>query len=1100
MSQSAIEIFFSYVHEDEALRDKLAKHLQVLQREEIIKVWHDRKITAGEDWKNKIDRHLESANIILLLISSDFLNSDYHYDIELKRALERHESKEARVIPVILRAVDLRGSPFEKLSALPENGKAITSWDNEDEAFTNVVKGLRQFIDCFPADPDSRIGANPYKGLSAFEEADGDQFFGRKPQIKELWEKFCGFYEKDSATRLLTIYGPSGSGKSSLAMAGLIYELDQRPLPDRKLARVAVLKPNTHPLESLKLALERIAPNDHIFVKKIRDQSLTDLNADGVHDGLRQIADTLTEIEISPLIVLVDQLEDVFTLCEKPQDRDAFIGNLLCAAANRSKRVSVIVTLRSDFLGAVQKYPEFDRLIQPQGFFVAAMTVDGLREAITEPAKLAGHPLDLSTVNLLIEQTSGREGTLPLLQFALTRIWEELAKKEKPKEPAETLKAIGGVGGALAGEAQRIYKSLTPNEQEIARRVFLGLVQLGEGTKDTRRRIKLEQLIHQDEQVQKVIDQFASRDTRLITLADDNGAKTVEVTHEALFDNWQQLKDWLNDGRNDLRFQRRLDDAVMVWQGHGKPEGNLWRSPDLDLLRGYQEKVGDMMTKLQLEFFYASSNAEIAQKEAENRQVQKDKATTRGIVGGVLLVVALGVGTAASLVSQALLYNQFVYCPQEKGRPGKKIEDTCFRPVKTSGEFGVFLSNTNFHLIKGMKAFRDSEFENAVKLFEQAVAADPSDPVSKIFLNNAKARSRAKPPIKLAVVASIDYYEAAAKEVLRGVADAQDEFNQDPKNIDSLIEIVIVNDENEEKAAKEVAQKLLDDWSILGIMGHHASESTLAAQKIYKDYKIAVISPTSSSSELEGEKFFRAIGSTKKAAKAYTYYIREVLRIDSITIFYKGGSGYSETLKNDIREEFLSKKGKIDKEIDIGSDKLEINKDIDTASQDGAKVLLIISNVSTNSVAVAISRKNFSLQDKRMILISSMSLSEQETIEKGGKAVEGMILVRPCLLPESNYTKEAIEKWQRKEINWRQTSSYDATQAFIEAIKKSKSVSREEILNVLGSKSEPFYLSEDKTSGFGLKWDVSDRSNANQKYCVVQIKNGKFVEIYSSND
>jgi inactive STAND/TIR domain len=170
MSQSAIEIFFSYVHEDEALRDKLAKHLQVLQREGIIKVWHDRKITAGEDRKNKIDSHLQSADIILLLISSDFLNSDYHYDIELKRALERHESKEARVIPVILRAVDWRGSPFGKLSVLPENGKAITSWDNEDEAFTDVVKGLRRFIDSFSADPvpDSQIRTNPYKELSEF--------------------------------------------------------------------------------------------------------------------------------------------------------------------------------------------------------------------------------------------------------------------------------------------------------------------------------------------------------------------------------------------------------------------------------------------------------------------------------------------------------------------------------------------------------------------------------------------------------------------------------------------------------------------------------------------------------------------------------------------------------------------------------------------------------------------------------------------------------------------------------------------------------------------------------------------------------------------
>jgi TIR domain len=113
----------------------------------MIITWHDRDITAGEEWKNAIDSHLESANIILLLISSDFLDSDYCYDIELKRALERHESKEARVIPVILRAVDWHRSPFGKLIALPTDGKAITSWPNEDEAFTDVVKGLRRVID-----------------------------------------------------------------------------------------------------------------------------------------------------------------------------------------------------------------------------------------------------------------------------------------------------------------------------------------------------------------------------------------------------------------------------------------------------------------------------------------------------------------------------------------------------------------------------------------------------------------------------------------------------------------------------------------------------------------------------------------------------------------------------------------------------------------------------------------------------------------------------------------------------------------------------------------------------------------------------------------
>lgn len=142
-----MEVFFSYAHEDEPLRNELAKHLKLLERQGVIKAWSDRNITAGEDWRNAIDERLESANIILLLISADFLSSDYCYDIELDRALERHKNKEARVIPVILRSSDWQSAAFGKLAALPTGGKAITSWENEDEAFTDVVKGLRKAID-----------------------------------------------------------------------------------------------------------------------------------------------------------------------------------------------------------------------------------------------------------------------------------------------------------------------------------------------------------------------------------------------------------------------------------------------------------------------------------------------------------------------------------------------------------------------------------------------------------------------------------------------------------------------------------------------------------------------------------------------------------------------------------------------------------------------------------------------------------------------------------------------------------------------------------------------------------------------------------------
>lgn len=145
-TEQTLSIFFSYAREDEVLRKELEKHLGVLQRQGLIDIWYDREISAGTEWKLQIDMHLDSAQIILLLVSPDFVNSDYCYGKEMKRAIERHKGRKAWVIPILLRPVFYKGAPFEKLWMLSNNGMPITSWSHQDEAFQDVAKGISEVV------------------------------------------------------------------------------------------------------------------------------------------------------------------------------------------------------------------------------------------------------------------------------------------------------------------------------------------------------------------------------------------------------------------------------------------------------------------------------------------------------------------------------------------------------------------------------------------------------------------------------------------------------------------------------------------------------------------------------------------------------------------------------------------------------------------------------------------------------------------------------------------------------------------------------------------------------------------------------------------
>ncbi|AUT00812.1 4-hydroxybutyrate CoA-transferase [Nostoc sp. CENA543] len=460
--------------------------------------------------------------------------------------------------------------------------------------------------------PTHKLGANPYQGLLAFREMDGDRFFGRDKHIEQLWQRFRQLHDNETTVRVLPIYGPSGSGKSSLARAGLIPKLGANPLPGRNQARLVVLVPGTHPLESLATMLARIATNDPTPVSKTREfaQELIQQNNHQEYDGLRRIADVFPDIAVSPLIILVDQFEEVYTLCKDQVERDAFVGNLLCAAAEPSKRVSVILTLRSDFLGETQQHPRLNKLFSEQGFLVPTMQPEDLEAAIAQPAAQAGYKLDSAIVKLLVEQTQGREA-LPLLQFALTRIWEGL---QNGVDPAETLENLGGVGGALTGEAQRLYETLNEEDKAIARRIFLALVELGEGTKNTRRRAALSELIADEKEaksVRSIIDRFAAPGVRfLATFSDKQSGEMIEVAHEAMIRNWGQLQEWLTQCQENLRKKRKIEQAAEEWVDKGKSKEYVLQGRSLRDAREFMQAQKDYretaLSSLAKEFVTAS--------------------------------------------------------------------------------------------------------------------------------------------------------------------------------------------------------------------------------------------------------------------------------------------------------------------------------------------------------------------------------------------------------------------------------------------------------------------------------------------------------------
>ena len=467
------------------------------------------------------------------------------------------------------------------------------------------------------ADPavEPLVLPNPYKGLRAFEEADAGHFFGREDIVAQLAEML-------QTRRFLAVVGPSGAGKSSLVSAGLVPAL-------RGTGHfVASMAPGADPFERLAEALLKIAP-----------AGVGELGGrlDRAPGALATIIGEVLPANATGLLLVIDQFEELFTLTDQ-EPRRAFV-EMLAAAVESAAPLRIVVTLRADFYDRPLADPELAPLVRDNTVALAAIDARGLEQAIVGPAGTVSVTVEPALVGELIAELRDSTGGLPLLQFALTELYEQ---KSGSVLDLSTYRSIGGVSGALAKRAENIYAALPETERSTVRPLFLRLVSATDGVNDTRSRVLRSELSGVPDQV---IDAFG--DARLLSFDRDPAtrAPTVELAHEALVREWPRLRQWVSEDRESIRALRNLRAAANNWRDSEFEESELHRGARLEADVEVSNRPGVVLNSLEQDFIATSLSASEAEVQRERRQVRRLRRALA--VVGVLLLFTIIAGLFA---------------------------------------------------------------------------------------------------------------------------------------------------------------------------------------------------------------------------------------------------------------------------------------------------------------------------------------------------------------------------------------------------------------------------------------------------------------------
>lgn len=481
-------------------------------------------------------------------------------------------------------------------------------------------------------------GVSPYRGLECFQPEHASWFFGRAEETATL---LAGITDLTDGG-LVVLVGPSGSGKSSVLRAGVIAALSHSDENAIKPWQCVLVTPGSRPIAALARQLSLMNGESVDQIERLLRT-----------EPQRCIERICRQVGRSMLIV-VDQLEEIFSVCADESEREIFASIIQIAAevsrasvdSPRRAPVVVLAGIRADFYGSLLQYPYFAHAAQSKQIVLGPMEESELRKVIVEPALKANLQLDDGLVSLLLHELRGaqaaaRMSALPLLSHVLLSTWQQGSLRTMT---VADYAATGGISGAIAQTAECTFTELSTLDQDLSRRLFLRLVQVGDETTDTRRRVDLDEIaahpeVPQYDQIRHVVSRYVSQ--RLITA----NANSIEISHEALLYAWPRLREWINVDREGHRIHRQLTDAARVWMDSGNNSSLLYRGLRLESAVDWVEARGHQgdLNLLERQFFDSSVTAAEAERTRERRRTLRLYRLVAALIAVILIAGGLTV-------------------------------------------------------------------------------------------------------------------------------------------------------------------------------------------------------------------------------------------------------------------------------------------------------------------------------------------------------------------------------------------------------------------------------------------------------------------------